>query len=178
MIVLVRRRIVWFCCLAALACLGCPRNEPMMPIEEGEDSPAQLLPSINVADPRSEPQLLEGFYPLEQGTWRWTEKEFSVILSVPAAVPGHQPNLDARVSLPSALQDLVPMTLFAEVEDVEVGSHVFNELVTEELVTFPIPDGLLADEAALIKFRLDKALGPRDSDSRQLGVIVTSIAIK
>ncbi len=158
--------------------LGCPRNEPMAPIKEGDGSLSQLSSSVNVADPRSDAQLLKGFYPLEQGSWRWTEKEFSVILAVPAAVPGHQSSLDVHVTLPSSLEALLPITLSVDVEDIEAGSQVFDEIVSDHLVTLPVPESALTEDDALVEFKLDKAIGPRESDTRELGVVVTSIAIK
>jgi hypothetical protein len=150
----------------------------MIPVEEDADGLSQLLSSVNVADPRGEPQLLSGFYPLEQGTWRWTAKSFSVILATPPPVEGHQPDLDLRVTLPDSLQPYLPITLSAEINHKDVGKHVFTELVREQLVTIPIPDGVLTQEPALVEFTLDKALSPGEADGRELGMVVASVAIK
>lgn len=150
----------------------------MIPVEEDGDGLSQLLSSVNAADPRGEPQLLRGFYPLEQGTWRWTAKNFSVILATPPPVEGHQAALDIRVTLPDSLQPYLPITLTAEINHKDVGSHVFSELVREQLVTIPIPEGVLTAEPALVEFALDKGIGPSESDGRELGMVVTSVAIK
>lgn len=150
----------------------------MIPLEEDGDGLSQLLSSVNAADPRGEPQLLRGFYPLEQGTWRWTAKNFSVILATPPPIEGYQSDLDLRATLPESLGPHLPLTLSAEVNHVNVGSHVFTELVREQLITIPIPDGVLTDEPALVEFALDKALPPTAADGRELGMVVTSVAIK
>ncbi len=150
----------------------------MIPIEEGGDGLSQLLSSVNVANPRGEPQLLRGFYPLEQGIWRWTAKNFSVILAVPPPVEGHQPDLDLRATLPDSLRPYLPITLSAEVNHQQIGTHVFSELVREQLVTFPIPEGVLTEEPAIVEFTLDKGIEPSESDGRELGMVVASVAIK
>jgi hypothetical protein len=150
----------------------------MIPLEEEGDGLSQLLSSVNVADPSAEPQLLRGFYPLEQGTWRWTAKSFSVILAAPPPVEGHQADLDLRATLPDALQQYLPITLSAEINHQQVGAHVFSELVREQLVTISIPEGVLTAEPALVEFTLDKGIEPSESDGRDLGMVITSVAIK
>src|SRR6266436_2662408 len=38
---------------------------------------------LSVADPRSEHQLITGFYGIEADSWRWTAKAFSLTLRTP-----------------------------------------------------------------------------------------------
>ena len=150
----------------------------MIPLEEDGEGLSQLLSSVHVADPRGEPQLLRGFYPLEEGAWRWTAKRFAVILATPPPVEGHQSDLDLRATLPHAFQAYLPITISAEINHVNIGSHVFSELVHEKLITLPIPAGVLTDGPALVEFTLDKALTPTTGETRELGMVVTSVAIK
>jgi len=164
--------------LATVALGACVRNEPALPIEE-EVEEAALLSVVNVADPRANAQLISGFHDLEQLAWRWTHKEFSVLLQPPAPVEGHATALEVRLSVPGiVIERLGAVVLAASIGDQPVGSQTFSEAGQDLEFRQQVPDGLLGDEPVQVDFQLDKAIEPTDQDGRQLGVIVSAIQLQ
>ena len=158
---------------------GCPRNEPALPIEEETGVAGELLSSVNVADPRAEEQLLEGFHDLEQLAWRWTEKRFSVALQPPEPVPGHRTALEATISIPPMIiESLGPVTLSASIDGTPVGSQTFSEAGQSLEFKQPVPDGVLSSLPVQAGFELDKAIEPSEQDTRQLGLIVSAVQLQ
>ena len=172
--------------LASLLLLACPSNEPELaqpPQSETEESAAvtpsgELLSSVHMGDPAAEAQLLEGFYGLEQGVWRWTAKKFVVAVEAPAgAAQGTQ--LEFKFTLPEAvIGRLNSVTLTARVNGADVGSQTYDqagELVFEK----PVPaEAFEGGGAAKVEFELDKALPPTEADKRELGLVAISVALK
>lgn len=175
-----RPPVLLLCVTALLALWGCPKNEPMTPIEEvAQEAPSELLSTVNVADPRGEPQLLEGFYGLEQRAWRWTAGKFAVLLATPADFASHESSLDLRLTVPSiVIETLGPIAVTARVNGAEVGTEVYEAPGDNLLFTSVIPEGVLTVEPARVEFELDKVIPPSDQDERSLGVIAISIALK
>ncbi len=165
--------------VVGLLASGCPRNEPALPIIAEGDAPAELLSSVNVADPRSTVQLLEGFHGLEQRSWRWTERRFAVVLQPPAPVASHRTALELRFTVPGVVIDtLGPLTLTASIDGVTIGVETYREASEGLLFSKDVPDGLLGEEPVQVRFELDKAVPPNDRDGRELGVIVSAIALQ
>jgi len=167
--------------LALILATGCPRNEPELatPLEEEEGSgEAQLLSTVNAADPAAEEQLLEGFHTVEQRAWRWVEKRFSLLLQPPPPAPGQLASLDLRFTIPEVIEQRVgPVTLSATVNGVALGAETF-EAAGEHLYTREVPEGALTEAPARVEFEVDKAMPPSDQDSRELAIVVQSIALR
>lgn len=167
---------------AALLSLGCPANEPGIPLEEefGDELPIELLSSVNVADPRAEEQLVKGFHGLEQRAWRWTEQEFAVLLQPPPAVAGRGYSLEARLTIPGiAIERLGPITIAAEVQGEALEPETYSQEAEGVLYVRELPAGLINGENPVqITFRLDKAIRAGELDSRELGVIALSFALR
>lgn len=164
---------------AVLLACACPRNEPALPVIEEEGGPAELLSSVNVADPRATSQLLVGFHALEQRAWRWTEKRFSVMLQPPAPVEGHATALTVRFTVPGVVIDsLGPVTLSTSVDGQPIGSQTFSEADEGLVFSADVPADLLGDDPVEVVVELDKAIPPNERDGRELGVIVSSIALE
>ncbi len=175
-----RASLLLFCVPVLLALCGCPQNEPMTPLEEGaEEAPTELLSTVNVADPAAEPQLLEGFYGLEQRAWRWTGGKFAVLLATPPDYATHESSLDLRLTVPSIVIETVgPVTITARVNGTEIGNQTYDAAGDNLLFTSMIPAGVLTAEPARAEFELDKVIPPSDQDERELGIIAVSIALK
>ena len=165
-------------CLALFALTACVENEPGIPIEEEEGSqPAQLLSSVNAADPQAEPQLLRGFHGLEQNAWRWTERKFGVMLQPPP--PGQPVILNLGFTLPGVVTDSVgSVTLTARVNGREVGSQTYSEPGEGQHFEAEVPPELLGAEPVEVEFELDKAMPPDGRDPRELGIIVFSVSFQ
>lgn len=177
-----RSLVVWAALVACLASWGCPANEPGIPVEEefGDELPIELLSSVNVADPRAEEQLVSGFHGLEQRAWRWTQQEFVVLLQPPPAVAGRGYSLDARLTIPEvAIERLGPISVSAEFAGLDLEPEVFSEPAENVLYTREIPaDAIQGGDPVEVTFRLDKAIPAGEIDSRELGVVALSFALR
>jgi hypothetical protein len=163
---------------------GCASNEPELAAPdsgaaEGSSVPDGLLSSAHMGDPRAAPQLLEGFYGLEQGVWRWTARKFVVALQAPSGGEGQDTQLEFSFTLPEAvISRLKEITLTARVNGTDVGSESYTQ-PGEYVFTKPVPANLLhAGGAAKVEFEMDKALPPGEADKRELGLVAVSVALK
>lgn len=171
--------------LAVVLLAGCPSNEPELaapqsePPESAAALPDGLLSSVHMGDPRAVPQLLEGFYGLEQGVWRWTARKFVVALQAPAGGAGQQTQLEFKFTLPEAvIARLNAVTLTARVNGAGVGSESYPQ-PGEYVFAKPVPaSALQGGEAVKVEFELDKALPPGEADKRELGLVAVSVALK
>lgn len=158
-----------------------PGPEPAAePVSAGEPSPSsQLLSSLHMADPRAEEQLLRGFHQIEGGAggaWRWTERVFAVALKPPAAGRLVRLELTGRIAGLS-IEKLGPITLSATIGGTAVGSETFSN---EGDIAFskPVAAELIEGGSVEVLFELDKALPPGDADARELGLVISSIALQ
>ncbi len=157
---------------------GCPRNEPQLATPIPEDGEVILLSTVNVADPRAEDQLLSGFHGVEQRAWRWTEKSFSVAIQPPAA-EGQTVHLDLKFTVPDVVIDKVgPVTLGTTVNGRKLESETYAEAGQHFLFTRQIPPDTLTGGTARVDFDVDKAMPPSELDTRELAVVVSSIALR
>jgi hypothetical protein len=131
-----------------------------------------------MGDPAAAAQLLEGFYGIEQGVWRWTAKKFVVALDAPAA-PGQDLQLEFKFTLPEAVAGrLQNVTLSARVNGADLGSETYDQ-AGDHLFAKPVPAAAVQDgEALKVEFELDKALPPSEADKRELGIVALSVALK
>jgi hypothetical protein len=172
--------------VAGLLLAGCPSNEPELaqppqseaPETPGEAPSGELLASVHMGDPAAAAQLLEGFYGIEQGVWRWTAKKFVVALDAPAA-PGQDLQLEFKFTLPEAVAGrLQNVTLSARVNGADLGSETYDQ-AGDHLFAKPVPAAAVQDgEALKVEFELDKALPPSEADKRELGIVALSVALK
>ncbi len=170
--------------IVALSLTACPSNEPELgspggPLAEApQGQPAELLSSVHMADPRATAQLLGGFYGLEQGAWRWTARKFSVALKPPPVAEGEGAHLELKLTLPDAVIDRQKsLTLSATANGAALGSETFSK-PGDYVFAKPVPPEALTGEAVKVEFELDKALGPGESDQRELGLVAASVALK
>ncbi|MGP8243473.1 MAG: hypothetical protein ACLQVN_03020 [Bryobacteraceae bacterium] len=163
---------------AALASPGCKRDQKVQvqPTVEEEDAP-RLASAVPMNNAKLEPQLVSGFYSVENNSWRWTAKQFSVLLRAPAAAVERGAVLSFEFSLPEqVIQKVHSLTLNASVE----GKPLPPESYTKSgLYTFKrdIPAGSINGESVRIDFALDKAMPPAGAERRELGVVATSVAL-
>jgi hypothetical protein len=139
---------------------------------------AELTTVLALAKPLQAAAIgqLSGFYPPEEKGWRWTAKSFSFEAQAPSDVSGA--NLSLGVYVPDAsLQKLGPIVLTARVNGKELKSRKF---AAAGVFTFAsdVPMEWLHAGANRFDFSLDKALPGSASDSRELGLIVTSFAVQ
>jgi hypothetical protein len=128
------------------------------------------LSTIAMNDQAGAGQLLSGFHPLEANAWRWTERNFAVMLK---ATGGGRLRLALFVP-DTQIKSLGPMTVRAEINEQSLAEQTFSR-EGAQVYEVSLPD--LPSGPVLVTFHLDKAKAPTATDARELGVIVTSVGI-
>ncbi len=107
-----------------------------------------------------------------------TEKSFSVAIQPPAA-EGQTVHLDLKFTVPDVVIDKVgPVTLGATVNCRKLESETYAEAGQHFLFTRQIPPDTLTGGTARVDFDVDKAMPPSELDTRELAVVVSSIALR
>jgi hypothetical protein len=142
-----------------------------------QESKPRAASSVNMADRAQAPQLLNGFHETEAGRWRWTAKNFSVLLKAPPGSERNGAELSLDLFLPdSQLHRLGVMTLSAEAGGHALPARIFTES-KEYIYSAPVPAEALQSGLVAVNFRLDKASVNVNGDARELGVIVTEVSL-
>jgi len=173
-----RRMVATLVLGAALVSPGCKRDQKVQvqPTVEEEDAP-RLASAVPMNNAKLEPQLVSGFYPIENNSWRWTAKKFSVLLRAPAAAVERGAVLSLEFSVPDpVIQKVHSLTLNASVEGTALPSETY---IKSGLYTFKrdIPASSITGESVRIDFALDKVMPPAGAERRELGVVATSVAL-
>jgi hypothetical protein len=58
---------------------------------------------LSMSDAKIEPQLVKGFHGIEAGAWRWTEKQFTVVLRPPFGAGQKGAKLSVNLTAPQAV---------------------------------------------------------------------------
>jgi SAM-dependent methyltransferase len=147
------------------------RQEDSDPSSQRRDQRVFCLLRSPVFDRPWAVTLLEGWYPMEAGHFRWTAERFSVRLE--KAGPCVATGLKFDFFLPEDhLQRLGPVTLAARLNGRELPPQVFRD-AGECRYRQPLPPGALEHGVAEIEFTLDKAAPPSTEDRRELGLAVS-----
>jgi len=162
--------------LLAVAPAGCRMRKKAAVSKTSEDD-GQMASVVNMADPKTAVQLTRGFHVVESDAWRWTMKTFSVALRPPKDSERNGAKLQMRFAIPESLiSRLGPMTLSARVNGVDAGSEMYSK-AGECVYDHAVPASALAAEIVIVDFALDKALAPGEQDSRELGVVASSVGL-
>jgi hypothetical protein len=115
-----------------------------------------------------------GFHDLEQGSWRWTKKNFSVRLAPPAGYGG-KPWLSVTLFVPEqTIAQHRSLKLTARADGRDLASETYNT-PGEHLFERPVEP--LSDECKF-DFEVDNLVPPRPSDPRPLGIVISEISLK
>ena len=164
--------------LITLPLVSCSSDESAPPelLEAAPVDPALLLTAFQVADPRAEAQLVEGFHAVEQGSWRWTDRTFSVLFRN-SATDGDL-GLEFRFTIvPQSIDRLGPLTLSAAAKGTSLGAAFYDQ-PGDFVYAETVPAHALGDSTVRVDFTLDKALPPNGGEQRTLGVIAVSAALQ
>lgn len=162
--------------LAISFALGCASNAPTPP---SATEAALLLSAVNVADPAAAHQLIDGFYLLEQGAWRWTAKAFAVEFPTPPHVPRHPAQLTLQFTIPDvSIDTLGPLTLTTNVNGHQLLSRRYEQSGFRLTQAIEVPDEFLKETPTRVDFELDKALDQQTSSKFELGIIVESVSLQ
>ena len=171
-----RRAVAALCCLFIAAAPACKRRKVRSAATD-EETP-RMSSVLNLGDPKVEPQLVNGFYGIESGAWRWSAKQFTVSLRPPLGSASKGAKLSVKITVPQVVVD--------KNRNVTLSATVGNAVLAPETYTTPgdymyvrdVPASALAGESVRADFMLDKAMPPAPPDIRELGIIVFSIGLE
>jgi hypothetical protein len=145
---------------------------------ETDEGPTRLASMLTMADAKTSPQLLEGFYGLEDGAWRWTAGHFSVLLSPPPGSAQNGAILKARFTIPQPLIDHVKTAaLTASIQGNTLSPESFTQ-AGEFTFVRAVPAKLLDKDSVTVDFALDRFLAAGMIDGRELGLIVSAVGFE
>lgn len=168
------------CALAAvlaLAPVGCKQARKVQVQQTVEEAP-RLASVVRMGDAKLESQLVSGFYGIEGNAWRWSARQFSVVLRPPFGAAQRGGALVLNLTVPQVLIDkLKNVSLTASID----GSPLPPETYTQAgpyAYKRDVPANLLAADSVKVDFALDKAMPPAGGDKRELGVVVNSVSLE
>ncbi len=165
-----------FALLIALSFTGCHRDRRVR--VQTDEEPPRLAMMLSVADPRAATQLVNGFYSLENNSWRWTAGKFAVVLRPPRAADTKGAVLKFKFNLPEAVLNKVKtLAISAAVNGAALSAESYTQ-PGEYTYTREVPAKAFSGDAAKVEFTLDKFLPPSNSDLRELGVIATMVGFE
>lgn len=176
--------------LVVLLITGCDRSHFIRTrptIEENASDASQPLTpgplqaaasTVPMSDAALAPQLRSGFYDVEQGAWRWTAGTFSVALAPPShsAVNGGTLKLDFNVPDP-LLTRVKQTTLTAQAGAIALPPQTLTKPGMQSY-TASIPASALTTNPLIVTFHLDKFIPAGAIETRELGLIVTRVALE
>jgi hypothetical protein len=161
----------------AFAPLSCKRAKTVH-VEQTEEEGPRLASVVHFSDPKVEPQLITGFYGIESNAWRWTARQFAVVLRVPPGAAQQGATLDLALTVPQVVIDkLKTVTLAAKVDGHALPPETYSTSGQFDYKR-DIPAGTLSASSTRVEFALDKAMPPANGDLRELGVIVRSAGLE
>jgi hypothetical protein len=176
-----RRAVVRLCCslmlmVLVLAPMACKRKKVRIGATDEETPKMQSV--LNMGDPKVEPQLVSGFHGVEEGAWRWTQKQFTVALRPPFGAGQKGAKLSVKLTVP-------PVTI-EKLKNVSLSATAGGSALPPETYTIPgnyvyvreIPATLLTGDSLRVDFQLDKVMAPSGADIRELGIIVLNIGLE
>jgi len=162
----------------ALAPLGCKREPKTVKVASAQVEALALASTVRVSEASQEPQLLDGFYSVEANSWRWTAKQFRVVLRPPIGAAQSGATLDLALTVPQvALDHSKSLTLSASVEGTPLQPETYTKSGQYEYKR-DVPASALTKQAVRIQFSLDNAIPPTGAERRELGIIVTSAGLQ
>ncbi len=160
----------------ALAPVGCKEAKKVQVQQTVEESP-RLASVIRMGDAKLESQLVSGFYGIEGNSWRWSARQFTVVLRPPFGASQRGGTLQLSLTVPPVIiEKLKNVSLSASVD----GSPLPPETYTQPgpyIYKRDVPANLLTADSVKVDFQLDKAMPPAGQDRRELGLVLNSVAL-
>ena len=173
------RRLAPAALIALLTCVapGCKRQTKAPEAEQpASDRPTELRSAIAMNDGAASAQLVKGFYTIENGSWRWTMRKFSVALKPPQGAAQNGARLNLKFTLPeSAFKQMGPTTLTATINGLPLPPETYSK-PDNYVYTRDVPPTALPGDAVTVDFTCDKGFTP-PGDARDLSLIVVSVGL-
>lgn len=156
---------------------GCKRKRKAQ-ADAGKETPAEPATMLGMADPRAALQLTKGFHEIENGGWRWSQKEFSASLKPPSSSADKGATLVLKFSIvDQTISKLGPLTLTAKVGATSCPAQKYEKAGTFEFKC-DVPATSLGGGLVPVDFALDKVLPATETDSRELGLVVAMVGFE
>jgi hypothetical protein len=176
-----RRAMVRACGLIALTALvlapvACKKKKVRVGATDEETPRMQSV--LNMGDPKVEPQLITGFHGIEAAAWRWTAKQFTVVLKPPFGSAQKGAKLTVKLTIPPVtVEKLKTVALSATAGGVSLPPETYTT-AGDYFYVREIPASALTGDSVRVDFQLDKAIPPSSADIRELGIIVLNIGLE
>jgi hypothetical protein len=133
---------------------------------------------IRVADPKVATRLVKGFYSTDNPYWRWTAREFSIVLNPPKGANQKGAVLVLRYAIVEAvLASAKTMDLSIAVDGVALPRQHYDKPGQFTLRLDAPPEAFRYDPVR-VDFTLNKALPPSGREVRELGMIVSEVGFE
>ncbi len=139
------------------------------------DTPSTSAPKADFSffytgDVRAKPQLISGWHSIEDGSWRWTTKEARAVLLTPRDLPV---NFSMRLYFPEEHLERAggAVTVAVLLDGKPFAQETYSRPGAYTIVK-PVAAGSLSKASTDVTIRLDRGVGPTDSDRRELGMVV------
>jgi hypothetical protein len=169
------RGIIFSLLLLLAACNPTHKVETRPTIEE----PAPALAStVHTGDPKSAAQLSSGFYGIEQNSWRWTARNFSVTLHTPPGARQNGAKLEVKLTIPPIVTEkLGTVKLLSAIGGAPLDPQSYAAS-GQYIYSRDVPASSFTGDPTRVDFQLDKAIPPGEQDKRELGIIVLSVGLE
>jgi hypothetical protein len=172
----VRFGLPLFLCALLLTSAACKRKA--VKVGGTDEETPRMLSVLNMGDKKVEPQLVKGFHGIEADAWRWTEKQFTVVLRPPFGASQKGARLTVKLTVPQpAIDRLKTISLSANAGGVALAPETYTT-VGDYFYVRDVPASVLGGDSVRIDFQLDKAMAPSGADIRELGLIVFSVGLE
>jgi hypothetical protein len=160
----------------ALAPIGCKRKT--VKVQATDQEAPRMASTVSMGDPKADTQLVAGLYGVEAGAWRWTAKQFTVVLRTPSGAAQKGAKLELKLTVPAVvIEKLKAISLSATANGSALAPETYTQTGTY-VYTRDVPPGALTGESVRIEFQLDNAMPPSGGDIRELGIIVLSAGLE
>ncbi len=177
-----KNSLVWKCMGAtlaaalALAPAGCKRPAKVQVQETVEEGP-HMASTLNMGDAKVESQLISGLYGIEGNAWRWTARQFVVVLKTPFGASQRGGTLEFNLTIPGVVIDkLKTVSLAASIDGKALPPETYT-VAGPYTYKRDIPASMLTGENVKVEFQLDKAMVPSGPELRELGLVANSISL-
>lgn len=160
----------------ALAPMGCKNKK--VKVQATEEEAPRMASAVSMGDPKAESQLVTGLYGVEAGAWRWTAKQFTVVLRTPNGSQAKGAKLLLKLTVPPVvIEKLKTVSLSATANGNSLPPETYTQ-PGDYVYTRDVPASALTGESVKVDFQLDKAIPPSGGDLRELGVIVLNASLE
>jgi hypothetical protein len=138
----------------------------------------EVVTTARAGDPDVADRFADGFYNIEANAWRWTAKEFTVVLNPPPNSGQRGAKLVVHLVVPDpVIANSKSVELTCSVGDLKLDPQVFAKAGSYTYER-EIPADKLQGKDVQIYFTVDHTLAGTNGDTRQLGIIVSQVGLE